>query len=72
MKKCMVAALVGEDREFVPILKNEGLFRTVSVQIGGYGVCWGENLCIADKSLYETGTPVALELSNIRGTSCSK
>lgn len=42
--------------------------RTVSVQIGGYGICWGENLCIADKSLYETGTPVALELSDIRGT----
>lgn len=53
VKKCMVPALVGEDREFAPILKDEALFRTVSVQAGGYGICWGENLCIADKRLYD-------------------
>lgn len=36
------------------------LFTTVRVQVGGYGITWGEDLDIADTALYQAGQPVPL------------
>lgn len=46
-------SLVGTDRHFAPVLKNEKIFRSVQVEPGGFGICWGENLCIGYDKLYE-------------------
>lgn len=48
-------ALVGTDRRFVPVLKNENIFRSVKVEPGGFGICWGENLCLGYDKLYQIG-----------------
>ncbi|HPF86991.1 MAG TPA: DUF2442 domain-containing protein [Candidatus Limiplasma sp.] len=45
---------------FLPILKDEALFSTVAIQPGGYGVCWGETLAVADTVLYDFSDTVAL------------
>ena len=37
------------------LLKNDQHFQTVSVQTGGYGVCWGEQLNLSDTEFYTCG-----------------
>lgn len=66
VKKCAAQAELQKDNAFSPLLNNETLFRTVSVQTGGYGVCWGENLTLSDQLLYESGSIVPLSLDDFR------
>jgi excisionase family DNA binding protein len=66
VKKCDVGSLLANDKAFSPIWKDENLFRSVSIQTGGYGVCWGENLNIADDVLYDRGKDVPLSLADFR------
>jgi predicted DNA-binding transcriptional regulator AlpA len=66
VKKCDVELLVASDKAFSPIMKNENLFHSFSIQPGGYGVCWGGNLNIADETLYEHGIDVPLSLEDFR------
>ena len=60
VRKCSVPSLTA----FQPILKHDELFRTVTVQAGGYGVCWGEQLELSDSMLYENGQIVPLSLDD--------
>lgn len=60
VKKVNVARIVGDERRFAPVLTNESIFRTLSVQPGGYGVTWGENTDIADYELFQYGRKVYL------------
>lgn len=62
VKKCAVPPLAA----FSPILNNEKLFRGVTVQAGGYGVCWGENLNLSDSFLYDNGQTVPLSFDDFR------
>ena len=62
VKKCEVPPLDA----LLPICKNDELFRTVTVQTGGYGICWGESLTVADNALYENGQTVPLTLDDFR------
>lgn len=64
--KCDVKALVGNDRQFAPVIKNREIFCTVEVQTGGYGVCWGENLNIPDSVLYESSQAIPLTDMDLR------
>lgn len=64
IKKCSLFSLAEKEKAFAPILKREELFRAVSVQTGGYGICWGENLVISDKKLYESGETIPLSLTD--------
>ena len=66
VKKCDVESFLANDKAFSPIWKDENLFRSVSIQPGGYGVCWGENLNIADDVLYDRGKDVPLSLEDFR------
>jgi hypothetical protein len=66
VKKCDVESLLTNNKAFSPILKDENLFRSVCIQPGGYGVCWGENLNIADDVLYDCGKDVPLSLGDFR------
>ena len=58
--------IVEDQRVFRPVLSTEAIFRNVSVQTGGYGVCWGENAEITDEALYDDGEEVPLSLDDFR------
>lgn len=66
VKKCNILEELENNVSFSPLLNNADLFRTVSVQPGGYGVCWGENLVISDQILYKSGLLVPLSLEDFR------
>ncbi|HPB17428.1 MAG TPA: hypothetical protein PK870_07240, partial [Clostridia bacterium] len=51
---------------FLPILKDEKMFYRVSMQSGGYGICWSESLNIADNVLYDCGKDIPLSLEDFR------
>ncbi len=42
------------------LLKYDELFRKLTVQPGGYGICWGEKNIIKGEQLYEAGEDVPL------------
>lgn len=60
VRKCTVPPL----RALLPVLNRDELFRTVTVQPGGYGVCWGENMELADDLLYKSGQTVPLSFAD--------
>lgn len=60
VKRCNIDSIRSTDRFFKPILSSTEIFQRVSIQTGGYGVCWGENAGISDAELYETGISVPL------------
>ncbi|HOD93871.1 MAG TPA: DUF2442 domain-containing protein [Clostridia bacterium] len=66
VKKCDVKSFLINNKAFLPILKDSNLFRRVSIQPGGYGVFWGENLNITDNVLYDCGKDVPLSLEDFR------
>lgn len=66
VKKCDVGSLLAGDKAFSLVEKDEGLFHSVNIQPGGYGICWGENLNIADDVLYSRGKDVPLSLEDFR------
>ncbi|MCQ2508052.1 MAG: DUF2442 domain-containing protein [Dorea sp.] len=60
VKKFDVNRYASNDRTFAPVLNNEELFKKVSLQTGGYGICWGENVLISYDELYKDGIMVPL------------
>ena len=64
IKKCALSACLSKDKTFAPLLQNDKMFRTVSIQSGGYGVCWGERLNISDDTLYNNGEDIPLSLED--------
>lgn len=66
VKKYSLQDLVGTDRRFAPVLNNGDIFRSVKVETGGYGICWGENLCISREKLYTVGKKIPLTWSEIQ------
>lgn len=60
VKRCNIDVIRNTDRFFKPILSLAEVFQRVSIQTGGYGVCWGENVVISDAELYDTGISVPL------------
>lgn len=64
VKRCDINAMKQDDRLFNRVLSSNEVFNRVSVQIGGYGVNWGENVLISDSDLYEKGTTVPLSMND--------
>lgn len=44
----------------VMIKNNPDAVKNVRLQVGGYGICWGEDMSISDTELYENGVTVPL------------
>lgn len=65
VKKCDVGALVNENRLFRRVLSNQEIFQKVNVQVGGYGVCWGDQLTISNDELYACGVDIPLEANDL-------
>ena len=66
VKICSIAKLAASDSSLAPVIHNDDVFRTVRVQTDGYGVSWGERLCVANEQLYRSGEPVPLTLDDFR------
>lgn len=64
IKKYDMQREVKENSRFAPIINNPQLFCGVGVQVGGYGVSWGENLDVADNILYDGGVSVPLSVED--------
>lgn len=60
IKRCELQEYFAGRKEFSPLLNNVDYFRNVGIQIGGYGVCWGEQLVISDHELYDCGESIPL------------
>lgn len=46
-------------------LKNNNLFESVKVDIGGYGISWNNEIDLSCDELYENGKNIKTEFSNI-------
>ena len=66
VKKCNMQIMLKGIQKFSAILKSDTFFKKVSVQTGGYGVSWGEDLIIDDDKLYRTGKNVPLSLEDFK------
>ena len=66
VKKCNAETIFKSEITLSRIWQNERIFRSVGIQPGGYGVCWGEELNIADDVLYDCGKDVLLTLEDFR------
>lgn len=66
MKKRDLVQLASTDKRFAPVLRNENTFRAVNVETDGYGICWGENLCIECGKLYAAGKKVPLSMEEFK------
>lgn len=66
VRKCNMRLMLAGNTRFYVILNNERLFRQVKVQTGGYGICWGEDLCVSDERLYSGGKNVPLSLADFK------
>lgn len=66
VKRCTLRDYFAQERTFAPLLSNQELFNRVEVQTGGYGVCWGESLEVADEALYRMGLEVPLDQEDFR------
>lgn len=60
IKRCGMSGLLSSDRIYAPLLQNDSYFQNVSIQTGGYGVCWGDDRTVEDSVLYGMGEPVSL------------
>ena len=59
-KLCGLTEILSGSKAFAPILKNDDYFQNVRLQVGGYGISWGEQLTIPDHKLYQIGAAVPL------------
>ena len=67
VKQCSIGNMKKNDRFFIPVLKQESLFKSISVQTGGYGVCWGDNILISYDELYQAGADIPLSMDDFIG-----
>lgn len=66
VKKCGLRSLIKTKSSFASVLNNDKLFRSVSVQVDGYGIRWGEQLTVSNDELYHHGIDVPLSLDDFR------
>lgn len=63
---CKLTDLVGRDRRFKPVLSDNHVFEKVRVNAGGYSIGWGETIEIADYVIRKIGTPLPMNLDDMR------
>lgn len=64
VKRYDVELMKKDDRLFSRILAYHNVFQKVSMQSGGYGVCWGESVAISDKEIYDNGIDIPLSMND--------
>lgn len=66
VRKCDITPIIRENRAFQPILLNDTLFCSVSVQTDGYGIYWSEQAEIDNTTLYQAGVELPISLDDFR------
>lgn len=66
IKRCDVTEIRKNQPELEPVLRDERIFNRAAVQAGGYGVCWGEQICISDEVLYSSGERIPLSIEDLK------
>jgi hypothetical protein len=66
IKKCNLNDILKNNKKFSILLENYNLFYNISLQPGGYGVKWDENLAVTYDILYKNGTNVPLSLTDFK------
>jgi len=51
------------DLESFSLLKDEGFFRAVCVDAGGYGISWNDDIDLSEYELWENGVEVIEEFA---------
>ena len=54
-KKYDIKMLLTNFKEFETLIKVNGLFEQVKVDLGGYGISWNDDLDLSCNELYENG-----------------
>lgn len=67
VRLCDLTEFLSSHRAFAPLVSNEDYFRSVRIQVGGYGVSWGEQLTISDAELYQMGVPIPITQEDLVG-----
>ena len=66
VRKCSLKEYFEAHATFAPLLKNEGLFCSVMIQPGGYGLEWDVNMGIPCNELYQMGDRIPLTLADFQ------
>lgn len=67
VKKCDIRNFFKNNKAMETYLTlKKGAFDYVSVQPGGYGICWEENMTVTDTELYDSGLSVPLSMSDFK------
>ena len=67
IKKCDIREFFSKNKALETFLSlNKKMFSLVQVQLGGYGICWEENMSISDSELYENGIEIPLSSDDFR------
>lgn len=54
-KKYDIKELCTKRKEFKELVNDKGLFNSVQVDVGGYGISWNENIDLSCEELWENG-----------------
>ncbi len=66
VRKCDMTAYFSSHRRFEVLLNHPEYMAHVTVQVGGHGIMWDENLTIPAHELYRMGKKVPLTLEELR------
>ena len=53
-----IKSLIVEYPMFAEMKDNESLFKKASVDVGGYGIVWNDDLDLSAEEVYANGTPI--------------
>lgn len=60
VRKCSLKKYFENNKTFRALLMYPEHFENVKVQVGGYGICWNEDMVISDEVLYRMGAEISL------------
>jgi hypothetical protein len=66
VKRCDTAFWKEKEPHFAAIWRNDALFRALRIEPLGYGISWGERLCLSSEALYAQGMDVPISLDDFK------
>ena len=57
-KKYDIKKLIKQYKVFKELQENEKLFKSVKVDVGGYGIYWNEKIDLATEEIWENGEDI--------------
>lgn len=63
---CNLDEYMEKNSRFSILANNNDIFKQVSIQVGGYGIKWDNNLYISDTELYKLSSPIPISPQEIK------